>query len=181
MAYGAQKETAALLKNAAVIVIIKKRDSARAAGRTARTRLHSRKHEPLRFLEIDIRVRQHGVSPFLQKNLKAFHFEGRISPQGRFGYVHSQRGASAAGDHEDPHPVSGSSLLFHDFLELAYRAIRQTYHYFLLAEILAILVSGSCIQRNILILPIYSMNRNCFFLRLLKDQLFPFLNDITKS
>jgi type II secretory pathway component PulJ len=40
---------------------------ARAARRAAGTRLHSRKHEPLRFLEIYVRVHQHAVGPFLKK------------------------------------------------------------------------------------------------------------------
>ena len=142
-----QKKTAASLTgNAAGIVIMKGgRNSAGAARRAARARRHSREHKALALVEIDVRVHQHIVGPLLQKNLKAFHLEGRVSPQGSFGYVHSQRGASAARNHEDPHPVSGSSLLFHDFLELAYRTIRQTYHSFLLAEIWAILVSCATI------------------------------------
>jgi hypothetical protein len=109
--------------------------SAAAARRAAGTRLHAREHETLVLHEIDIGVHQHAVRPFLYKHLQSVHLEGHIAPQGRFGYVHSQRGASAAGDREYPHPVAVSSLLYHNFLELLYCAVRQTYHYFLLAEI----------------------------------------------
>lgn len=108
-------------------------NSAGAARRAARARSHSREHEALPLMEIDVRVHQHIVCSFLQKNFQTIQLEGRVAPQGRFGYVHSQRGASAAGDHEDSHPVSGSSLFFHYFLELCYCAVRQTDHYFLLA------------------------------------------------
>jgi hypothetical protein len=112
------------------------RDLAAAARRPAGTRLHAAQDETLAFYEVDVRVHQHVVGPFLQENLEAVYLERRIALQGRFGYVHSQGGASAAGDHKDPHPVAGGALFFHDILELCYRAIRQTYHYFLLDEIL---------------------------------------------
>ncbi len=62
-------------------------------------------------LKINARIHEHGVGPFLKENLQTIYFNGCIARLGRFGYVHSQRGASAAGNDEDPHPVSGSALL----------------------------------------------------------------------
>ena len=104
-----------------------------AAGRTTGTLLHPREHEALLLHKIDARVRKHQIRPVLQEDPEAVLLERRIALLGGFGYVHSQRGASAAGDEEYSHPVAGGALLLNDFLELLYCAVRQTDHYFLLA------------------------------------------------
>ena len=106
--------------------------AAAAAGGAAGARRHSREHEALALMEINVRGHQHLTGLLLQKNLEAVQLEGRVALQGSFGYVHSQRRASAARDREDPHPVSRYSLFCNHILELLYRAVRQTYHYFLL-------------------------------------------------
>lgn len=103
-----------------------------AAGAAGAFLFHPGQNEALSFGKIDGRVREHLVRPVFQKDLEAVLFEGHVSRLGGFGYVHSQRGASAAGDQEYPDPVSRGSLLGNHFLELAYRAVCNTYHYFLL-------------------------------------------------
>ena len=85
--------------------------------------MRTREHKTLSFLEINARARQHFACALFQEQLQALQLKGLIAPQGGFGYVHSQRGASAARDDEYPDTVSGSSLLFDDFLKPAYRAI----------------------------------------------------------
>ena len=60
------------------------------AGRSAGTGLHAGEHETLAFLEIDARVHEHGLCPFLQEDPETRQFNGRIAHLGRFGYVHSQ-------------------------------------------------------------------------------------------
>lgn len=95
-----------------------------AAGRTAGTRLHTSEHKTLLFLKIDARIHKHGTCLFLQKYFQTIQLYGRIARLGCFGYVHSQRGASAAWNDEDTHAVSGSALLCNDFLELAHCTIR---------------------------------------------------------
>ncbi len=96
-----QRETAVMIFSTLMCVL------ATAARGAAGTRLHTRKNETLMLLEIDARRHQHRVGPFLEKNLQPLHFKGRIAHLGRFGYVHSQRRASAAWNNEDSHSVSG--------------------------------------------------------------------------
>jgi len=128
------KKTAALIERQRLQYALINNWLAAAARRAAGTRLHAGEHETLAIMKIDVRVHEHAVGPFLQENFEAAQIEGRIARLGFFGYVHSQRRASASGDYEDPHAVSGSSLLLHDFFELLYCVVRQTYHYFLLTE-----------------------------------------------
>jgi hypothetical protein len=100
-----------------------------ATGRSAGTGLHARENESLLRIEIDTRIREHAFCPLFQKNLETVEIHGRVAHLGRFGYVHSQRRASAARDHEDSHPVPGITLLTDKFLEFVYSAVRQAYHY----------------------------------------------------
>jgi hypothetical protein len=67
-----------------------KKSSLATAGRSAGTGLHAGEHETLAFLEIDARVHEHGLCPFLQEDPETLQFNGRIAHLGRFGYVHSQ-------------------------------------------------------------------------------------------
>jgi hypothetical protein len=85
--------------------------------------LHAREHKTLTFLEINVCAHQHFVRPLFQENLQPLHLKDLIAHLGRFGYVHSQRGASAARYDEYPYTVAGSSLLFNDFLELVYSTV----------------------------------------------------------
>ena len=105
-----------------------------AAGRTAGTLLHPREHEALLLHKIDARVRKHHIRPVFQEHPEAILLQGRIALLGGFGYVHSQRGASAAGDEEYSHPVAWAALLVHNLFEFIYCAVRQTDHYFLLLD-----------------------------------------------
>jgi hypothetical protein len=79
-------------------------------------------------MKIDIRVHEHIFRPLFQKNLETVQLECYITPLGGFGYVHSQRRASAARYEKYPHAVSGLSLRLNYFLELAYCIVGQTYH-----------------------------------------------------
>ena len=90
--------------------------------------MHARKHKTLPFLKIDHRAHQHIAGTLFQKQFQALQLKGRIALQGSFGYVHSQRGASAARDNEYPDTVSSCSLLINSFLELSYCIVCQTYH-----------------------------------------------------
>ncbi len=99
---------------------------------TAGTLLHAREHKTLSIQKIYVRVREHVMRSRLQEHPEAVLFDGHIALLGRFGYVHSQRGASAAGDEKYSHTVARGALLLNHFLELLYRTVRQTYHYFLL-------------------------------------------------
>jgi len=80
-------------------------------------------------VEIDGGTHEHLVRTLFKEQLETVLFEGRVARLGGFGYVHSQGGASAAGDDEDSHAVIGAALLFHYFLELLYCAVGKTYHY----------------------------------------------------
>ena len=86
--------------------------------------MHARQHKTLPFLEIDLRAHQHFMSPLFQEYLQTLHLKDLIANLGGFGYVHSQGRASAARYDEYSYTVSGSSLLFNDFLELIYSSIR---------------------------------------------------------
>ena len=86
--------------------------------------LHAREHETLAFLEIDVGAFEHFVRSFFQEYFQTLQFKGRIALHGRFGSVHSQRGASAAWDDEYPDSVSGSPLFFNDIFELSYSFVR---------------------------------------------------------
>ena len=79
-------------------------------------------------MKINVRVHEHILCPLFQENLQAIHFEGHITPLGRFGYVHSQRRASAARDEKNPYSITRCSLSLDYFLKLAYCAVGQTYH-----------------------------------------------------
>jgi hypothetical protein len=79
-------------------------------------------------MKINVRVHEHILCPLFKKNLQAVHFEGHITPLGRFGYVHSQRRASASWNEKNPDAVSGFPLCLNNFLELAYCAVGQIYH-----------------------------------------------------
>jgi hypothetical protein len=79
--------------------------------------LHARKHESLVFLKVDVSVGKHAHRTLLKKNPQPLHIEGSITYLRRFGYVHSQRRASATRDNKYPYPISGRSLLSDDFLE----------------------------------------------------------------
>jgi len=99
-----------------------------AARRPAGARLHPCKYKTLAFLEINVRGRQHLIRLFFQEHFQAAQFERRIALLGRFGYVHSQRRASAARDDENANAISGSPLFLYNFLELSYCIVSQTYH-----------------------------------------------------
>ena len=75
-------------------------------------------------MEIDARIHEHGIRPLFQEYFEPLHFQGCVALLGRFGYVHSQGRASAAGDDENPYPVSRRALLGHDLFELVNRAVR---------------------------------------------------------
>ncbi len=94
-------------------------DSATAGG-TARTRLHAGKHESLVFLKVYARICKHAHCTLLKENPQPLHIKGRVTGLRRFGYVHSQRRASATRDNKYPYPVSCSALLGDDFLELVH-------------------------------------------------------------
>ena len=98
------------------------------AGRTAGARLHAGEHETLPFLEIDVCAFEHLVRTLFQEYFQTLQLKGRVAFYGRFGYVHSQRGASAARDDKYPDSVSGCPLLFNDVFELSYCFVGQTYH-----------------------------------------------------
>ncbi len=98
------------------------------AARTAGALLHAGEHETLAFQKIYVRVREHIIRPRLQEEPEAADLVGGIAGCCCLGYVHSQGGASAAGNQENPNAVSRRSLLVHNLLELVYRIVRQTYH-----------------------------------------------------
>ncbi len=112
-------------------------------------------------MKIDVRVHQHLVGFFLQKNPESVQLKGCITLYGSFGYVHSQGRASAARDCEDSHSVASGSLLRNYHLELLYRAVCQTYHYFP-----PCVGPGESGETYFLYTTIYSCFRNCFFLSL---------------
>ena len=103
-------------------------DLAGAAGRTAGTLLHARKHESLSFHKIDGGRVQHLVRALLKKELQTVLLKSDVALYCRFGYVHSQRRASAAGNNENPHPVPCFPLFLYNRFKLLYRAVRQAYH-----------------------------------------------------
>jgi hypothetical protein len=111
---------------------VRKTGSAAAGAAGGAFLLHAREHEALAFGEIDGRVREHLVRAVLQKHLQSALLKGHVARLGGFGYVHSQRGASAAGHEEYPNPVARCTLLGDHFLELCYCTVCNTYHSFLL-------------------------------------------------
>jgi len=99
--------------------------AARPAGGTL---LHAAEHKTLSIQKIHLRVREHVICPRLQEKLEAADFVGDIARYRRFGYVHSQGRASAAGDQKYPDTISRRSLLVHNLFELIYRTVSQIYH-----------------------------------------------------
>ena len=99
--------------------------AARPAGGTL---LHAREHKTLPVQKIYIRARKHIICPRLKEKLEAAYLKGDIARYCRFGYVHSQGRASAAGDQKYPDTISRRSLLVHNLFELIYRTVSQIYH-----------------------------------------------------
>ena len=133
-----------------------------ATARTAGTLLlHAGEHEALMLHKIDDCGSEHLIGPVLQKHPEAVLFEGHIARLGGFGYVHSQRGASAAGDQENPHTVARLTLLSNHFFKLNYRSICQTQH----TATSSLLVLNSLHYKTVVcILHLQSTIRNCFFI-----------------
>jgi hypothetical protein len=115
-------------------------------------------------MKINVCVHEHVFRSFLKENLQAIQLEGHVASLGRFGYVHSQRRASAAWNEKYPHSIASLPLGFDYFLEFTYCIICQIYHYFLLA---VIMIPMQPLLYNpftlCLMIPIYSKNRNYFF------------------
>ena len=99
-----------------------------AAGAAGALLLHTGQYETLSLGEIDDRAVQHLVRPVLQEYLQTVLLESYVARLGDFGYVHSQRGASAAGNKEYPYPVACCTLLGDHFLEFRYCTVSYTYH-----------------------------------------------------
>src|SRR5512134_2135905 len=99
-----------------------------AAGRTAGARLHAGQYESLSIHKIDRGVHEHIARLLFEEHLQTILLKRCVAHLGGFGYVHSQRRASAAGDNEYPDPVAVRSLLRDHILEPLDRAVRKTYH-----------------------------------------------------
>jgi hypothetical protein len=99
-----------------------------AAGTAGTLLFHAGQHKTLPLCKIDDRAVKHLVRPVLQEDLQAVLLESYVARLGDFGYVHSQRGASATWDEEYPHPIACGTLLGDHFLELRYRTVSNTYH-----------------------------------------------------
>jgi len=79
-------------------------------------------------MKIDIRVHEHILCSIFQENLETIQLECNITHLGGFGYVHSQRRASAAWYEKDSHAVARLSLRLDYFFEFVYCTLGQTYH-----------------------------------------------------
>lgn len=91
--------------------------------------LHPCDHEPAAVLKINGRVHEHSLRLHFQEHFQPVLLDRCIPRLGIVGYVHSQRGASAAGNDENAYTGASTAVLVRDeFLELRYSTVCQTYH-----------------------------------------------------